>query len=230
MPEEVTLLEGPPPARSKLFGQGLFLIQDPASMLPSHLLEPKGGEWILDMCAAPGGKTTHIAQLSEGEARVVGADVNPWRCASIAENVERLGVPGVSPICADGLRPPFDGCFDRVLVDAPCSGLGTLRRHPDLKWRAQPGQVDALAEIQRGLLRSAVGLCKNHGVIVYSVCTFTEEETMGVVDEILASEPVELEDGPAWMNQWKTRQGTYRTLPHEDQLDGFFLTRLRKRC
>ena len=229
IPEELTFIEGPPPARSKRFQEGDFMVQDPASMLPPHLLEPQTGEWILDMCAAPGSKTTHVAALAQNDARIVACDSHPRRLRQIRENGLRMGHPGVALVAADGCRAPFAMRFDRVLVDAPCSGLGTLRRHPDLKYRISRQDISELAALQGELLRSAVALCQNQGIIVYSVCTFSTDETDEVVARILEVEPVVLEDGPTWMDTWKTNQGTYRTNPVQDGLDGFFLTRLRKR-
>ncbi|MBI5092473.1 MAG: 16S rRNA (cytosine(967)-C(5))-methyltransferase RsmB, partial [Candidatus Hydrogenedentes bacterium] len=173
IPEEITVLEGMPPARTKLFGAGEFFVQDPASMLPAHLMEPQPGERVLDLCAAPGGKTTHLAQLAGGKAHITAMDIHPGKLRLIRENVYRLDLSGVNVVCGDGRKAPFDQGFDRILVDAPCSGLGTLRRHPDMKWRIEREDLPRLAELQRDLLRCAVRLCKNNGLIVYSVCTFS---------------------------------------------------------
>lgn len=229
VPEEITFTEGPPPARSKRFQEGDFMMQDPASMLPPHLMEPAAGEWILDLCAAPGGKTTHIAALTGGGTRIVACDLRAERLRQVRENAARMACPGIRLILADGGRPPFLPRFDRVLVDAPCSGLGTLRRHPDLKYRLLEQDIEELSRLQRHLLRSAIALCQNGGVIVYSVCTCTPEETGEVIEGVLNEAPVEREDGPTWMDVWRIDTGTYRTSPAQDGLDGFFLTRLRKR-
>ena len=226
--EAITLVEGPIPYESKAFQNGHFYIQDPASMLPPHLLEPQPGETILDMCAAPGGKATHIAQLTANESRVLALDSQRQRLYPLCENIERLHVEGIQPILADSTIPPLQGPFDRILVDAPCSGLGTLRRHPDLKWRVSPENLKSLPRLQGKLLRSAIQLCKNGGVIVYSVCTFTGEETDDVINEILPDAPVQFEDGPEWLSPWKIGKGKYLVLPEEGQMDGYFLTRLRK--
>jgi 16S rRNA (cytosine967-C5)-methyltransferase len=228
IPEELTLDRGLPPANAKLFSTGCFMIQDPASMLPPHLLEPEPGQRVLDLCAAPGGKTTHIAQLAGDNARVVALDIHPARLGLVRENTDRLGVTCVSPLCGDGTAPPLRPQFDRVLVDAPCSGLGTLRRHPDLKWRADPAVRESLGRLQARLLRSGVEFCKNGGLIVYSVCTTTRRETLAVVRAVLETERVEPEDGPEWLDPWKIDRGRYQTHPAEEELDGFFLTRLRK--
>ncbi len=228
VPEELTLTGGMPPARVKLFRDGHFFVQDTASMLPPHLLEPKSGERVLDICAAPGGKTTHIAQLANGEAFVVAADVHAGKLRLVRENAERLGVSVSASVCADGSAPPFAAEFDRVLVDAPCSGLGTLRRHPDLKWRVMPETRASLSQLQRALLRSGVALCKNGGVVVYSVCTISRQETIEVVRDIIETENVAPETGPEWMKTWQKAPGQYQTYPQEGGLDGFFLMRFRK--
>ena len=228
VPEELTLIGGKPPARLNLFREGNFIIQDAASMLPPHLLEPQPHERVLDLCAAPGGKATHIAQLGLGQSHVVAMDVHPGKLGLVRENCERLGISGMALVCGDGVAPPFDGGFDRVLVDAPCTGLGTLRRHPDLKWRATPDTRETLVPLQESLLRSGIRLCKNGGVVVYSVCTISRQETTEVVHSIMESERVEAETGPEWMKPWQKGPGEYQTLPHEGGLDGFFLMRFRK--
>ncbi len=228
IPEEVTLASGRPPTRTKRFLEGHFMVQDAASMLPAHLLEPHAGERVLDLCAAPGGKTTHLAQLSRGRAHIVAMDRGRFRLDRVAENVARLELSGVSLLCGDGTRPPLRGGFNRVLVDAPCSGLGTLRRHPDLKWRITERDLGELAALQGALLRSARDLCENGGLIVYSVCTFTRQETCDVVADVLREGGLEAEDGPEFLDRWKTDRGQYQTLPSGEALDGFFLMRLRK--
>ena len=228
VPEEVTIIEGMPPSRSALFREGHFMIQDPAAMLAVPLLDPQAGDLVLDLCAAPGGKSTHMAEFARGEACVIAMDVHPRKTGEIAENAARLESPGLRLLCGDGLRPPLRPGFDRVLVDAPCTGLGTVRRHPELKWRARPGDAREMAARQAALLRSGIELCNNGGLIVYSVCTFSRPETVEVVMDVLNDGRVRLEDGPDWLAKWKINQGQYRTLPHEEGLDGFFLTRFRK--
>ena len=231
IPEALTVVGDLPPARTKAFQEGHYLIQDGASMLPPHLLQPKGAKWVLDMCAAPGGKTTHLAQLADPDACIVATDVSLGRLNRVQENVARLALDeshAIELVAADGLHSPFRPIFDAVLVDAPCSGLGTLRRHPDLKWRlSQAGRME-LMETQTALLNEGIRLCKNGGLIVYSVCTFSHEETLDVLEKVLADQMVSLEDGPECLNQWKIATGQYRTLPTQEGLDGFFLTRLRK--
>lgn len=228
LPNALRIVQGGGLPRGKSFQQGQFFVQDTASMLPALLLEPQAGDQVLDMCAAPGGKATHMAELSDGKAQIVAMDSSRRRLWKIEENVARLECPGIQIVCGDGLHPPFSGGFDRVLVDAPCSGLGTLRRHPDLKWRMTQASIEELAETQRSLLRSAIALCKNGGIVVYSVCTFTPEETTGVVQSILSEGAVVLEPGQECLETWKTTQGMYQSLPSDGVWDGFFLTRFRK--
>lgn len=228
IPEELTLIDGGNGLRTKWFQQGCFMLQDPASMAVAHLVEPQPGESVLDLCAAPGGKTTHLAQITGGKAQITACEVEWKRLGPIRENIERLETPGIRIVCADGKQPPFRPGFDRVLVDAPCSGLGTLRRHPDIKWRMSEEAMGRLAETQQALLRSAVQLCKNGGLIVYSVCTFSRQETLDIVESVYNGGNVELEDGPAWLQPWKIAKGQYRMLPSAEAWDGFFLTRFRK--
>ncbi len=227
VPEEMTVVSGHGLVQSDAFRQGLFLLQDPGSMLPPHLVEPKAGEKILDMCAAPGGKTTHMTQLSGGKAQVTAMDVARYKLRLIAENSDRLGFPTPDLLCANGAAPPFNRAFDAVLLDAPCSGWGTLRRHPDLKYRTDDAAVERLAAQQQALLRSAIQCARPGGRVIYSVCTFTPQETRGVIDAILQEGRVALEDGPELLHPWKTEQGQYQTHPGREGLDGFFLTRLR---
>lgn len=228
IPDAVTLIDASAPVNSKIFQAGHFYIQDLSSMLPAYLLEPESGETILDMCAAPGGKSTHIAQLTNNGAHVVSNDFGGplyWR---IQENIERLQLRGLSPVVSDAAQLPFTGGFDRVLLDAPCTGMGTFRRHPELKFRMGPKAPRRLAKTQLNLLRSASEVCKNGGVLVYSVCTFTPEETEALAETITGELPLTLEDGPAWLNEWKISNGQYKIIPGPDLLDGFYLMRLRK--
>ncbi len=230
VPDALQIVDGPMPTDTKAFQEGLFYIQDPASMLPAAFLDPQPGERVLDLCAAPGGKATHLAALAQGESFIVAADLEPRRLRRIVENVDRLRAPGVAILAADAARPPFAaGSFNAVLLDAPCTGLGTLRRRPDLKWHVRPGDPERLAHQQRALLRSAIALCENGGRVVYSVCTFTPEETAGVIDAIKGDGTVVCEDGPERFAAWKKSPGQYLIPPENPSLDGYFIARLRKR-
>lgn len=229
IPDAMRIVDGLVPTDTRAFTEGLFYIQDPASMLPAICLDPHPGERLVDLCAAPGGKATHLAALAQGKARIVAADLEPRRLRRMQENVNRLQAPGITVLAADAFRSPFpEGCFNAVLLDAPCTGLGTLRRRPDLKWHVQPGDPARLAEQQRALLRSAIALCENGGRVVYSVCTFTPEETTGVIDAIKGDGTVVCEDGPERFAAWKKSPGQYLIPPESPDLDGYFIARLRK--
>jgi 16S rRNA (cytosine967-C5)-methyltransferase len=154
-------------------------VQDESSQRVAALVPSAPGAMVLDMCAAPGGKATEIAGRG---ATVVAADMRLSRVGLIVDNVARLGLDGVAVIQADGTRPPFaPSSFDAVLVDAPCSGLGALRRRPDARWRITPSDIDALGRLQVDLLTAAAPLVRPGGTLVYSVCTLTRRESVDVV-------------------------------------------------
>jgi 16S rRNA (cytosine967-C5)-methyltransferase len=154
-------------------------VQDESSRRVAALVPSSPGDLVLDMCAAPGGKATEIAGRG---ATVVAADMRLGRVGLIAGNVARLGLDGVALVQADGTAPPFaPASFDAVLVDAPCSGLGALRRRPDARWRITAADIDALGLLQTGLLAAAAPLVRHGGTLVYSVCTLTRQESVDVV-------------------------------------------------
>jgi 16S rRNA (cytosine967-C5)-methyltransferase len=163
-------------------------VQDPASQEVAVAVGAGPGDRVLDLCAAPGGKATALAATG---ASVVAADSRPARARLVAGNATRVGVADrVAVLAADGTRPPWRaGAFDRVLVDAPCTGLGTLRRRPDLRWRVEPDAVERLADLQRRLVLAAADLVRPGGTLVYSVCTLTTAETTGVDCRLAAERP-----------------------------------------
>ncbi len=229
VPEELSL----PPTYllidCPLFKQGLYTVQDPASMLCVHALQPKPYEKIVDICSAPGTKATHIGEFTFSNAKVYALDIHSRRIFRVQENIRRLKLKNIFTLIGDGVSLPFpDDTFDKVLLDAPCSGLGTIRRNPDLKYNMNKESVIRLAILQKKLLNEAIRICKKHGTIVYSVCTFTEEETKKVVEPFITSKKVLPIDGPELLNQWKTTTGIYQTLPTKSLWDGFFLTILQK--
>lgn len=198
-------------------------IQDPASQLVTEALAAQAGHRVIDLCAAPGGKATLLAGKS---AQVVAADLRPNRTRLIARNVTRLGSVGVSVITADALTPPFPpATFDRVLVDAPCSGLGSLRRRPDARWRIDAAAPARLAELQTAILDAGVDLLNPGGELVYSVCTLTGAETTGVLDQVRTRTDIEVLEPPG--APWERAGDVAFLLPGET--DGMALFRLRKR-
>jgi 16S rRNA (cytosine967-C5)-methyltransferase len=215
---------------------GWFQVQDEASMLIPHLLAPLPGERILDACAAPGGKTTEIAALTDGHTRILALDLHPKRVAMVAAGARRLHCEGIETRCWDLTAPPdflAAGSFDRVLVDAPCSGLGVLRRNPETRWRRTEPEIRQLADLQRRILDNIAGLVRPGGVLLYSLCTLTPEETEGVVAVFLAEHPEFAREDlrpifPEWQ-QLFDEQGALRTLPHRHGgMDAFFAVRFRR--
>jgi len=219
--------------------EGLFQLQDEASMLIAHLLAPRPGERILDACAAPGGKTTHMAALTDNGADIVALDLHPRRVELITRGAERLGCRGIEGRTWDLTRAPDfleAASFDRILVDAPCSGLGVLRRNPEIRWRRRPADVKDMAHQQATILNNVAPLLRPGGRLVYSLCTFGPEETDGVVQSFLAKHPdfvrCDLRDGTpkAWHTLFDDG-GSLRTLPHRhDGMDAFYATAFQKRA
>jgi 16S rRNA (cytosine967-C5)-methyltransferase len=196
-------------------------VQDRASqMVVEHLMGYSGGT-VIDLCAAPGGKATGLAAGPGGV--VVASDIDPSRVAVLASAVSRLGAARVAPVVADGTRPAWrPGVFDLVLVDAPCSGLGVLRRRPDARWRIRPGDVERLARLQRRLLDAAADLVRPGGVVAYSVCTLTSAET-AAVDRWLAADHPELVPRPPLGPPWRPAGRGALLLPQAEGTDGMFL-------
>lgn len=201
----------PPLTWLESFQQGGFYIQDPSTLLAVRELDPQPGETILDLCAAPGGKTTFIAQLMNNTGRIVANDIFPDRLKLIDENCARLGVTCVEARSTLNVEPSM---FDRVLVDAPCSNTGVMRRRVDLRWRIRPEEIDRLRATQLELLTRAATLLKPGGTLVYSTCSLEPEENGEVVQRFHAMHPpFKLE---------RTRQ----LLPFTDGVDGAFVARL----
>jgi 16S rRNA (cytosine967-C5)-methyltransferase len=197
-------------------------IQDEGSQLVTAAVDVAPGDRILDVCAAPGGKATAMAAAG---AWVVGADRRRSRCRLVAANAADLG-SDVAVVVADGTAPPFrPGGFDKVLVDAPCSGLGTLRRRADARWRVEPQTADRLARLQLELLVASLPMVRDGGELVYSVCTFTRAETLGVADAVSALEPSleALAVGAPW-RPWGVGG---LVLPHDHDTDGMAVFRWR---
>lgn len=196
-------------------------VQDASSQWVAAAVEPRAGERVLDACAAPGGKATALAAAG---AVVVAADVNPTRVGLIEQNADRLGLD-IETVVADATDPPFEpGSFDAVLVDAPCSGLGALRRRPDARWRIEPTDVTELAVLQRRILDRSAALVRPGGRLVYSVCTLTATES---IDHPV---PVgfEVDDRPPASGTWRPFGHGWRVLPHDADTDGMVLIRYRR--
>jgi 16S rRNA (cytosine967-C5)-methyltransferase len=205
-------------------------VQDPASQQVAAAVEVEGGDLVLDMCAGPGGKATALAAAAEG-VRVIAADVRPGRARLVAANAARVGLADrVAVVAADGTRPPFrDDRFDRVLVDAPCSGLGTLRRRADLRWRVEPEAVERLAGLQARLLAAAADLVRPGGSLVYSVCTLTAAESTEVDDRLAQQRPDLVPLDPPG-EPWRPWGRGAILLPQAVGSDGMCLVRYRRQA
>lgn len=217
------------------FLAGLMSPQDEASQLIVEWLDPRPGERILDLCAAPGTKTAAIAERLAGRGQVVAVDRHEKRLGLVGRGLRRLELTGVATLERDATKPMNEllehgGPFDRILVDAPCSGLGALRRNPDARWRVRPEDLPELARIQRALLESAAPLLRPGGVLVYSTCTVTPEENEAVLRGFLATRAswriAAREDAPSSLQDLIGEDGFLRLLPHRWDTDGFFAAKL----
>jgi 16S rRNA (cytosine967-C5)-methyltransferase len=196
------------------FERGELMPQSRASMLVSRVLDPQPGERVLDLCAAPGAKTTHIAALMEGRGEVVAVEAHPGRAEALAANCSRMGADTVKVLAQDAREPV--GSFDRVLLDPPCSDLGTLQSRPDVRWRKDPALIERVAVQQAELLEAAAEQVRPGGVLVYSTCTISAMENEERMRAFLDSHPD------------FRRDRTVQLLPHRDLTDGFFIARLER--
>jgi 16S rRNA (cytosine967-C5)-methyltransferase len=209
------------------FRRGFFTIQDESESLVSLLLAPHPGERALDLCAAPGGKASHIYELMKGIGVVVAVDISPGRIRSLAGAISRLGCEGVLPVVADGREFASLVPFHKVLVDAPCSGLGVLGKKADARWRKTPDSFEFLSALQFSLLMSGADHVAKGGALVYSVCTTEPEETDEVARKFLEQRPdfVQEDAGGLLPADVVERNGTMRTYPHRHGIDGAFAVR-----
>jgi 16S rRNA (cytosine967-C5)-methyltransferase len=210
---------------------GLFMPQSRAAMAVARLLDPRPGERVLDLCAAPGGKTTHLAALQGDRGRIVAVERHAGRAEALRRTAERLGARSVEVRTADATTTHEAGAYDRVLVDPPCSDLGTLASRPDARWRKAPDAPARLARTQGAMLAAGASALRRGGTLVYSTCTLSPAENEDVVTAFLARNPEFSRDDlsidvPVW--QHPSVPSYLLTLPHRDGTEGFFMARLRR--
>ncbi|OZM58546.1 16S rRNA (cytosine(967)-C(5))-methyltransferase [Lottiidibacillus patelloidae] len=224
---------------TKSFQDGFITIQDESSMLVSRALGPRPSEIVLDSCAAPGGKSTHIAEMMEGSGNVVSIDLHDHKVKLIGKAAERLKLENIETKAIDSrkLHEIYEKeTFDRILIDAPCSGFGVIRRKPDIKWAKKEQDINNLASIQRKIIDAVAPLLKKGGTLVYSTCTLDKEENENIVEAFLNNsneftlDDTLMERMPEKLSDIvKNNKGMIQLLPHYFQTDGFFIACLKKK-
>jgi 16S rRNA (cytosine967-C5)-methyltransferase len=235
-PDGIRVLSPVNPAVLSGFADGLFTVQDESSQLASIFLAPDPGNTVLDACAAPGGKSTHMAQLMGNRGSVLACDLHNDKLRMISETAERLGISIIPTQKLDAAKSAGvlrGRSFDRILVDAPCSGLGVLRRNPEGKWSKTRTDVLRLAGIQKAILANLADFLSSDGIMLYSTCSTSTEENEGVIDDFLTARgDFMVEDLRELFPDYSplfTDRGFFRSWPHRHGMDGFFAARLRKK-
>ncbi len=217
-----------------IYREGLFQVQDESSMFAVKMLDPRQGEYIIDVCAAPGGKATYTAELMKNKGRIMAWDIHTHRLRLISNTSKRLGISIVETMQEDAMEINLNyiGKADRVMIDAPCSGLGTIRRRPDIKWSRQEKDIVQLARLQYKILDSSSQYLKNGGVLVYSTCTTEPEENEMIIQRFIDKHKdfalCELKDEPLLMKN-TIKKGNMVLFPHIHGTDGFFAAKLFKK-
>lgn len=220
------------------YQQGWFQVQDEAAQIVSHYLDPRPGMHIWDACAGLGTKTGHIAQLIKDQGRVLASDLDREKLKKLNQEMQRLGISSVTTRPADLQSPePVDDLplFDRILIDAPCSGLGVLQKNPDGKWRITAADIDICADRQLAMLSNAVNYLQPQGILVYAVCSVEPEETEWIVRSFLQKHREFVIHFPEMISvvgsrKLLTPEGFLQTLPHQNQMDGFFAAAFKRRA
>lgn len=215
---------------SDLYKSGYFIPQDTAAMLAAEVLSPKPGETVLDLCAAPGGKSTHLAQLMDNKGTVIAFDIHKHKLALIEENAKRMGISMIQTVCADSAQQKEQYQADKVLADVPCSGLGIIRRKPDIRWNEEK----ELFSLQYAILQTAGACVKPGGELVYSTCTIEPDENEHVIKKFLKEhhdfKPVDITAClPAPLQKETAKKGYVTLYPNVDGTDGFFIAKMKKR-
>lgn len=235
-PDGIVVVGGGNMALSSWYKDGHISIQDESSMLVARIVAPQPGMRVLDCCAAPGGKTTHMAELMNDQGSIIAYDIHEHKKQLIDAQAERLGIQSIQTRIGDARllgNDYTDHTFDRILLDAPCSGLGVIRRKPDLKWAKQEGDIAEIREIQISILDSIHNLLKPGGMLIYSTCTLEYDENQAVISQFLVKYPdyeldTTMNDEFSTLNSSFVGDGMLQIMPHQYQSDGFFIARLHK--
>ncbi len=231
-PDGIVLDNAPPVSKIPFLESGYYQLQDEAAQLIAYMVEPKPGETILDACAAPGAKTTQLGQLMGNRGRIYALDISGTRMRLLRESCRRMGVTNVTALRRDATFPislSEAKEFDAILIDVPCTGWGTIRRNPDIKWKTGYKDIARMASIQRKILDNLAGLLRKGGRMVYSTCTVYPEENQGVVDGFLGEAgdfSLDTRRLPPLADPLWDERGFLRTVPHQHGMDGFFAARL----
>ncbi|WP_457614631.1 RsmB/NOP family class I SAM-dependent RNA methyltransferase [Methanopyrus sp.] len=224
--------EGIPVVRTEVWKEGLVFTQDKASAAVAHVLDPQPGEFVVDLCAAPGGKTLHALCLMEGEGKILAIDKSDWRLDAMREKLAWQRVPDdvVELRCADSREIPeeLDEEADRVIVDPPCSGMGSVQKRPETRWNVTKKRVRRYAKLQSELLEAAIKIVRPGGTVVYSTCTLTINENENIIRRITRRYDVTIEGVNLQFGSEGLVPRTRRFYPHTDQCQGFFIAKLRK--
>jgi 16S rRNA (cytosine967-C5)-methyltransferase len=219
-------------AHTPWFTQGDFSVQDESSMLVAELVDPDPGMLVLDCCAAPGGKSTHMGEKMRNQGKIWAADLHDHKKKLIDQQAKRLQLDCIETMVEDArqLERHFAlASFDRILLDAPCSGLGVIRRKPDIKWAKAAADIGEITALQQQILNTAAKLLRPGGILVYSTCTVESAENQGVISSFLQEhQDFALAAFPAHLAHLPTAAGMLQILPHEYHSDGFFMARLQK--
>lgn len=234
-PEAILLKNTSNIEESTSFKKGLFQIQDQSSMLVAHILDPKEDQLILDLCSAPGGKTTHISEKMGNTGKIIARDIHSHKLDLMEKNNERLGISNIKLERFDALE--LDSNLiekaDRVLLDAPCSGLGIIRKKPDLKWNKRLEDIEDIIALQYRMLENATKYLKKDGILIYSTCTINPDENLNIIKKFLNNNtnfklvPID-PFSPKIKEHSEIEKGYLQTFPHIDDIDGFFICKLKR--
>jgi 16S rRNA (cytosine967-C5)-methyltransferase len=233
-PVGIEILSSPGIAVLPAYRDGWFIIQDEAAQLVGIMLSPQQGETVLDACAAPGGKATHLAELMGDQGSIIALESDKKRIGKISENSSRLGIRIIRPVTGNAATYR-EGTYDRILIDAPCSGLGVLRRHPDGRWTKTEESISERAKLQKKILENCAGLLKPGGVLVYATCTTEPEENEAVVNAFVATcrGKFRVDDPRPYLPDAAAAlvgsDSFFRTFPDAPSMDGFFGARIIKK-